>query len=79
VIPLTMESTMGEALANPVVGPMLQPLIDMLIDAIDSANFTMMMAFPLNRLATMPGVPIDIDSVKDLVAMANETGGTSEF
>jgi len=71
VIPLTMESTMGEALANPVVGPMLQPLIDLLIDGIDTANFTMMMSFPLNRLATMPGVPIDIDSVKDLVAMAN--------
>ena len=73
VVPLTLESTMGEALAHPVVGPMLQQLVDLIMGGPDADpnNVRMMASFPLIRLVTMPGVPVDIESVKQLVAMAN--------
>ena len=73
VVPLTLESTMGEALAHPVVGPMLQPLVDLLTSGGEpgDTNSAMMLSFPLGRLATFPGVPVDIDSVQQLIDMAN--------
>ena len=70
--PLTLESTMGEAMANPVVGPLLRRVVGRVVDGgADSDNAVMMASFPLGRLLDFPGVPVTPDMVQRLIGLGN--------
>lgn len=81
-LPLTMESSLGEVMAHPVAGPIVaEQLAAMQSDSsdgtaggfLDDPMVTQMLgSFPIGRLASFPGVGIEADQVRALIAVANQ-------
>jgi len=82
-LPLTMESSIGDLMADPVAGPVVQQAIAGLVSgmggdaagasmtAADEGMQQMMASFPVGRLVGFPGIPVTREQVEGLVAMAN--------
>lgn len=77
-IPLTLESSIGELMADPVAGPMVRDAMSALLGdpgsdagADDDGMAKMMASFPIGRLVGFPGVPVTREQLDDLIAMAN--------
>ncbi|OUC96734.1 glycoside hydrolase family 3 C-terminal domain-containing protein [Streptosporangium minutum] len=81
VLPLTMESSVGDLLAHPVAGPIVQGVFAQVTGTMDAtaaammpngeALRKMMASFPLSRLAGFPGLPVTFEQIEQLVAYAN--------
>lgn len=75
-LPLSLDSSLAEVLANPIVGPAVQQMItQMTATAGDDADLgdggAIMMQLPLGRLPYM-GAPIPLEVIEDLIAQGNE-------
>ena len=79
-MPLTEDSTIGDALAHPIAGPMVMAGIGEMFGgaavptegAEGSDNLMkMMMSFPLGRLGSFPGSPVTHDQLRQLLQAAN--------
>jgi len=79
-VPLTMLSSIGEVLAHPVAGPIVMQAFSSGDGGVtgslmaDPSMFKMMASFPIGRLASFPGMPVDREQVEQLLAMANAQG-----
>lgn len=81
VLPLTMESSVGDLLAHPVAGPVVRGVFAQVTGTLDAAAAAMMpnddalrkmmASFPLSRLAGFPGLPVTFEQIEQLVAYAN--------
>ncbi|MEN0130187.1 MAG: glycoside hydrolase family 3 C-terminal domain-containing protein [Brevundimonas sp.] len=78
-LPLTRESSLGEALAHPVVGPMVQATLAQMMGEIEAVESVMpegvgmdamMMSFPIGRLAMMSPELSD-ELIDGVIATAN--------
>nr|WP_231980340.1 glycoside hydrolase family 3 C-terminal domain-containing protein [Tessaracoccus coleopterorum] len=67
-VPLTPDSSIGEALANPVAGPIMRAGLG---EAFDGELLKMMMSFPLGRLVSFPGSPMTQEQLDALLGAAN--------
>ncbi|QAY59053.1 beta-glucosidase [Microbacterium protaetiae] len=82
-LPLTMQSSIGDLMADPVAGPVVQQAIAaMMSDAggdaagagmmADADGLQKMMAsFPVGRLAGFGSLPVSMEQIEGLIAMAN--------
>jgi beta-glucosidase len=77
-VPLTMNSSLGEVLADPVAGPLLmQGLAQLMGDgataglAADPEMFQMMASFPIGRFVSFAGPEFDPAQIDQLLAAAN--------
>ena len=75
-LPLSLDSSLADVLANPIVGPAVQQMItQMTAPAGDDADLgdggAIMMQLPLGRLPYM-GAPIPLEAIEDLIAQGNE-------
>ena len=75
-VPLSLESSLADVLANPIVGPkvqqMLVQLTAMMGDDMDLGDGgAIMLQLPLGSLPSM-GAPIPMDFIEDLIAQGNE-------
>lgn len=77
-LPLTMESSIGDLVANPIAGPIVMQAMGSFTSGLaDTDIFTddgmekMMASFPIGRLAGFPGVPVTYEQVEQLIAAAN--------
>jgi beta-glucosidase len=77
-VPLSLNSTLGEMLANPIAGPlMMQGIQHMMGDSgagglvSDPAMFKMMASFPIGRFASFAGPDFDPAQITQLIDAAN--------
>lgn len=71
-MPLTGDSTLGEALAHPIAGPMLRRAAEASGATEQDAEMAMLMSsFPLGRMPGFPSVGLSRQAVADLIAAAN--------
>ncbi|PUB28034.1 beta-glucosidase [Promicromonospora sp. AC04] len=73
VAPLTPESSVGEAMAHRVIGPTVTGLLK--ATGLSDDVMTMTMAMPLARLPYQPGSGVTHRQVRQLLDVANGTGG----
>jgi beta-glucosidase len=78
VIPLSLNTTLGELLADPAAGPMAMAGLAQLIGsdeggglAADPEMLMMMSSFPVGRFASFAGPDFDPEQIKQLIAAAN--------
>lgn len=84
VVPLSMNSSIAEAMAHPVAGPVVQQALAAMSDADvaqDAAGASMMAndeamqkllaSFPIGRIGLFPGAPVSYEQIEQLVAAAN--------
>ena len=78
VIPLSMNSTLGELLADPVAAPMVMQGLAQLVGGGDAAGFNadpeilmMMSSFPIGRFASFAGPNFDPAQIEQLIAGVN--------
>jgi len=78
VIPLSMDTTLGELLADPVGGPMAMQGLAKLLGgedggglAADPEMLMMMSSFPIGRFASFAGPDFDPEQIQQLIAAAN--------
>ncbi|WP_394554861.1 glycoside hydrolase family 3 C-terminal domain-containing protein [Agromyces sp. MMS24-JH15] len=78
-IPLTRESSLGEALAHPVAGPIIQAAMAQMMQGLEGIESVMpegvsmdrmMMSFPIGRMSMMGG-DVTPEMIDGLIAMAN--------
>ncbi|GAA3758350.1 glycoside hydrolase family 3 C-terminal domain-containing protein [Microbacterium kribbense] len=78
-VPLSMESSVGELMADPVAGPVVQQAMAGLLAGMggdaagamgDEGMQKMMASFPVARLVGFPGVPITREQIEGLIAMS---------
>ncbi|MBW8762674.1 MAG: glycoside hydrolase family 3 C-terminal domain-containing protein [Microbacterium sp.] len=83
-LPLDMNSSIGDVMANPVAGPVMQGALSGFmgdLDGVDAAAASMMpnddamqkmmASFPIGRLVGFPGVPVTHEQIEQLLAAAN--------
>lgn len=83
-LPLDMNSSIGDVMANPVAGPIVQGALAGFmgelngVDAAaasmmpnDEAMQKMMASFPIGRLVGFPGLPVTYEQIEQLIAAAN--------
>ncbi|WP_308491886.1 glycoside hydrolase family 3 C-terminal domain-containing protein [Microbacterium terrisoli] len=72
-LPLTMESSVGDLLADPVAGPVVQQAMAALTGGFDDDDgmAKMMASFPIGRMVGFPGVPVTREQIEGLLAAAN--------
>ena len=76
VLPLSMNSSIGEVLTHPVAGPVVQQALAGLmgdgagIMASDEGMQKMMASFPIGRLAGFPGLPVTYEQIEELIGSA---------
>lgn len=83
-VPLDMNSSIGDVMANPVAGPVMQGALSGFmgdLDGVDAAAASMMpndeamqkmmASFPIGRLVGFPGVPVTHEQIEQLLAAAN--------
>ncbi|GAA1952467.1 beta-glucosidase [Microbacterium aquimaris] len=76
VLPLSMNSSVGEVMAHPVAGPIVQQALAGLLGdgagimASDEGMQKMMASFPIGRLAGFPGLPVTYEQVEELIGSA---------
>ena len=83
-LPLDMNSSIGDVMANPVAGPVMQGALSGFmgdLDGVDAAAASMMpndeamqkmmASFPIGRLVGFPGVPVTYEQIEQLLAAAN--------
>ncbi|GAA1452563.1 fibronectin type III-like domain-contianing protein [Nesterenkonia lacusekhoensis] len=73
-LPLSEESTLGDALAHPVTGPMIRSQLEQAAGADDSVfsaegMLRMMESFPLGRISSFAGSGLDSQKVQELIAL----------
>ncbi len=73
VAPLTPESSVGEAMAHRVIGPTVRGLLK--ATGLSDDVMIMTMAMPLERLPYQPGSGVTDRQVRQLLDVANGTGG----
>lgn len=73
VAPLTVESSLGEAMAHPVIGPTVTGMLKGA--GLSDDVMVMTRAMPLGRLAYQPGSGVTHRQVRQLLDVANGTGG----
>jgi beta-glucosidase len=78
VIPLSMNSTLGELLADPVAAPMVMQGLAELVGGGDDAGLNadpemlmMMSSFPIGRFASFAGPDFDPAQIEQLIAAVN--------
>ncbi|WP_350348104.1 glycoside hydrolase family 3 C-terminal domain-containing protein [Agromyces sp. G08B096] len=81
-LPLTLESSVGDLMADPVAGPIVQQAMSGFgASAVDGDTVTdeamakMMASFPIGRLVSFPGVPVTIEQIEQLIQAANAGRG----
>lgn len=83
-LPLDMNSSIGDVMANPIAGPIVQGALAGFmgelngVDAAaasmmpnDEAMQKMMASFPIGRLVGFPGLPVTYEQIEQLIAAAN--------
>ena len=84
-LPLSLNSSVGELLAHPVTGPIVRQAMAGMMGATDAAGASMMAdegmaqlmaSFPVGRLASFPGIPVTLEQIEGLIALAN--AGTAQ-
>jgi beta-glucosidase len=78
LIPLSLESSIGEVIAHPVAGPIImQSLAGGESGGLlaDPSMFKMMESFPIGRLASFPGMPVNEEQLEQLIALSNAPQG----
>lgn len=76
VLPLSMNSSVGEVMAHPVAGPIVQQALAGLLGdgagimASDEGMQKMMASFPIGRLAGFPGLPVTYEQIEELIGSA---------
>lgn len=70
VLPISLNSTIGELADHPVAGAMARQILEVLDQAGDGAA-EMMASVPIGRVATFPGMPITLEQVRELIDTAN--------
>jgi beta-glucosidase len=73
VAPLTPQSSVGEAMAHPVIGPTVAGMLQGA--GLSDDVLIMTTAMPLDRLAYQPGSGVTHKQVRQLLDVANGTGG----
>ncbi|MFD2793771.1 glycoside hydrolase family 3 C-terminal domain-containing protein [Promicromonospora vindobonensis] len=73
VAPLTAESSLGEAMAHPVIGPTVTGMLHGA--GLSDDVMIMTRAMPLDRLPYQPGSGVTHKQVRQLLDVANGTGG----
>ncbi|WP_454860460.1 glycoside hydrolase family 3 C-terminal domain-containing protein [Promicromonospora soli] len=73
VAPLTPQSSVGEAMAHPVIGPTVTGMLQGA--GMSDDVLIMTQAMPLGRLAYQPGSGVTHKQVRQLLDVANGTGG----
>lgn len=73
VAPLTPQSSVGEAMAHPVIGPTVTGMLQGA--GLSDDVVIMTQAMPLERLAYQPGSGVTHKQVRQLLDVANGTGG----
>jgi beta-glucosidase len=73
VAPLTAESSLDEAMAHPVIGPTVAGMLS--ATGLSDDVMVMTRAMPLGRLAYQPGSAVTHKQVRQLLDVANGTGG----
>jgi beta-glucosidase len=84
MLPLTMNSSIGDVAAHPIAGPIVMQALGGLMDGLtgadsaaasmmpnDEAVQKMMASFPIGRLIGFPGVDVTYEQVELLLAGAN--------
>lgn len=76
-LPLSEESTLGDALAHPVTGPMIRSQLEQAAGADDSVfsaegMLKMMESFPLGRISSFAGSGLDSQKVQELIALTQK-------
>ncbi|WGT47498.1 glycoside hydrolase family 3 C-terminal domain-containing protein [Tessaracoccus lacteus] len=70
VLPISLNSTIGELADHPAAGAMARQILAVLDQAGDGAA-EMMASVPIGRIATFPGMPITLEQVRELIDTAN--------
>ncbi|MFT4306222.1 MAG: glycoside hydrolase family 3 C-terminal domain-containing protein [Microbacterium sp.] len=78
-VPLTLDSSVGDLLADPAAGPVVQQALTAVFGdaggeagtATDVGIQKMMASFPIGRLTSFPGVPLTLEQIEDLLRTAN--------
>ncbi|MCD2442060.1 glycoside hydrolase family 3 C-terminal domain-containing protein [Agromyces sp. SYSU K20354] len=77
-LPLTMESSIGDVMANPIAGPIVMQAMGSFTAGLGESDvFTddgmekMMASFPIGRLVGFPGIPVTYEQIEQLIALAN--------
>ncbi|GAB3191223.1 glycoside hydrolase family 3 C-terminal domain-containing protein [Nesterenkonia suensis] len=77
-IPLSEESTLGDALEHPVTGPLIRDSLQQAVQAGESDVFSadgllrMMESFPLGRISGFAAAGLDQDRIAELIAMTQK-------
>ncbi|MFK4762563.1 glycoside hydrolase family 3 C-terminal domain-containing protein [Microbacterium sp. ZW T5_45] len=77
VLPLDLNSSIGDILGHPVAGPVVQQGLAGFLGAGDAGAAEdegmqkMMASFPIGRLVGFPGVPFTREQIEELIASAN--------
>lgn len=81
LVPLTLESSVAELLSHPVAGPIIAQQLSDVMDGMGGAEdggaltrdtlITFMSSLPIGRLAMFPGVGVEKEQLRQLIAMAN--------
>ncbi|UOQ90763.1 glycoside hydrolase family 3 C-terminal domain-containing protein [Agromyces endophyticus] len=84
-LPLTMESSIGDVMADPIAGPAAAAALAGLAAGMgDTDVFTdegmakMMGSFPIGRLVGFPGIPVSYEQIEQLIAAANAGAGPAD-
>ncbi|MFC4138467.1 MULTISPECIES: glycoside hydrolase family 3 C-terminal domain-containing protein [unclassified Microbacterium] len=83
-LPLDMNSSIGEVLADPFAGPIVQQALAQFTAPTDAAGASMMegdgmekmmASFPIGRIVGFPGIPVTREQIAALIAGANAAAG----
>lgn len=91
LLPLTLNSSIGDVVAHPVAGPIVMGALGGFLGELSGADSSaasmmpndeamekMMASFPIGRLIGFPGVDVSHEQVEQLLAAANAGGAVAE-
>lgn len=78
---LSLNSSVGELMADPVAGPIVQQALaelmggasdgDQEVPTFDVGMEKMLASFPVGRLVGFPGLPVTLEQIEGLIGLAN--------
>ncbi|KHK95657.1 beta-glucosidase [Microbacterium mangrovi] len=75
-VPLSFESSVADLFQHPVAGPIVQQAMAEMFGGVDMGSgdegmMKMMASFPIGRMVSFPGAPINREQLEQLIATAN--------